>query len=293
MNARTAPILAPAKASAMPNYKRRTRLAEWFKNGVLILICVALLFPLALMLVMSVKDKEQIVYQFFTIQPPFHFENYGVALRYIAPLTMNSVVMAVGSTVLTVFVTALAGYAFGRLNFPLKNLLFGILFAKMMLPGIMNLIPSFTLAWKLGILDTPLPVILFCAGTSQPFWVFVMRTFVAQQPRELFEAMRIDGAHEFQIFRWLALPLLRPMIALMAINVFVSVWNDYIWPLVTIPSFDKRPLTVGLAYLTQAHPGDYGMLTAGYVLAALPLLILFLLAMRQFIEGLTAGAIKL
>ena len=172
-------------------------------------------------------------------------------------------------------------------------LLFGILFAKMMLPGIMNLIPSFTLAWKLGILDTPLPVILFCAGTSQPFWVFVMRTFVAQQPRELFESMRIDGANEFQIFRALALPLLRPMIALMSINVFVSVWNDYIWPLVTIPTFDKRPLTVGLAYLTQAHPGDYGMLTAGYVLAALPLLILFLLAMRQFIEGLTAGAIKL
>jgi ABC-type glycerol-3-phosphate transport system permease component len=79
----------------------------------------------------------------------------------------------------------------------------------------------------------------------------------------------------------------------MSINVFVSVWNDYIWPLVTIPTFDKRPLTVGLAYLTQAHPGDYGMLTAGYVLAALPLLVLFLLAMRQFIEGLTAGAIKL
>lgn len=277
----------------MPNHRLRTRWVEGFKNAVVLFVCVALLFPLFLMLMMSVKDKEQIVYQFFSIQPPFHFENYLVAFRYIAPLTLNSVVMAVGSTVLTVFITALASYAFGRLEFPLKNLLFGILFAKMMLPGIMNLIPSFTLAWKLGILDTPLPVILFCAGTSQPFWVFVMRTFVAQQPRELFESMRIDGANEFRIFRSLALPLLRPMVALMSINVFVFVWNDYIWPLVTIPTFDKRPLTVGLAYLTQAHPGDYGMLTAGYVLAALPLLILFFFAMRQFIEGLTAGAIKL
>ena len=266
---------------------------EALKHGVTVLICLALLFPLFLMLIMSVKDKEQIVYEFFAIRPPFHFENYTVAFGYIAPLISNSMVLAVGSTLLTVSVTALAGYAFGRLEFPLKNLLFGILFAKMMLPGIMNLIPSFTLAWKLGILDTPLPVILFCAGTSQPFWVFVMRTFVAQQPRELFESMRIDGASEFQNFRYLAVPLLRPMIALMSINVFVFVWNDYIWPLVTIPTFDKRPLTVGLAYLTQAHPGDYGMLTAGYVLAALPLLILFLLAMRQFIEGLTAGAIKL
>ncbi|MBU6333628.1 MAG: carbohydrate ABC transporter permease [Chloroflexi bacterium] len=267
--------------------------AEALKHATIVLVCLALLFPLFLMVMMSVKDKEQIVYEFFAIRPPFHLENYTIAFGYIAPLISNSVVLAVGSTLLTVSVTALAGYAFGRLEFPLKNLLFGILFAKMMLPGIMNLIPSFTLAWKLGILDTPLPVILFCAGTSQPFWVFVMRTFVAQQPRELFESMRIDGASEFQNFRYLAVPLLRPMIALMSINVFVFVWNDYIWPLVTIQSFEKRPLTVGLAYLTQANPGDYGMLTAGYVIAALPLLVLFFISMRQFIEGLTAGSIKL
>lgn len=281
--------------SALSPYvqRKRIRWAEVAKNSYLILICVFLLFPLFVMLSMSIKDKEQIIFQFFSLQPPYHFENYLIAFKYIAPLTMNSVNMAVSSTVLTVFVTALAGYAFGRLEFPLKNLLFGILFAKMMLPGIMNLIPSFTLAWRMGILDTPLPVILFCAGTSQPFWVFVMRTFVAQQPRELFESMRIDGANEFQIFYKLALPLLRPMLALMSINVFISVWNDYIWPLVTIPTFDKRPLTVGLAHLTQARPGEYGMLTAGYVLAALPLLVLFFLSMKQFIEGLTAGSIKL
>ncbi len=272
---------------------KRIHWSEVSKNIYLALICFFLLFPLALMLMMSLKDKEQIIFQFFSLQPPYHFENYAIAFKYIAPLTWNSVYMATASTILTVFVTALAGYAFGRLNFPFKNLLFGILFAKMMLPGIMNLVPSFTLAWRLGILDTPLPVILFCAGTSQPFWVFVMRTFVAQQPRELFESMRIDGANEFQIFRFLALPLLRPMVALMSINVFISVWNDYIWPLVTIPTFDKRPLTVGLAQLTQSRPGEYGMLTAGYVLAALPLLIIFFLSMRQFIEGLTAGSIKL
>lgn len=281
--------------SALTPYvqRKRIRWAEVAKNSYIILICVFLLFPLFVMLSMSIKDKEQIIFQFFSLQPPYHFENYLIAFKYIAPLTLNSVNMAVSSTVLTVLVTALAGYAFGRLEFPLKNLLFGILFAKMMLPGIMNLIPSFTLAWRMGILDTPLPVILFCAGTSQPFWVFVMRTFVAQQPRELFESMRIDGANEFQIFYKLALPLLRPMLALMSINVFISVWNDYIWPLVTIPTFDKRPLTVGLAHLTQARPGEYGMLTAGYVLAALPLLVLFFLSMKQFIEGLTAGSIKL
>jgi len=268
-------------------------IAEWSKHAFIVLISAALLFPMLLMLVMSLKDKEQIVFEFFAIRPPFHFENYQIAYGFISPFIMNSVWMALWATVVTVTVTALAGYAFGKLEFPGRNVLFWILFAKMMLPGIMNLIPSFTLAWKLGILDTSLPVILFCAGTSQPFWVFVMRTFVAQQPQELFESMRIDGANEWQIFRFLAIPLLRPMLALMSINVFVSVWNDYIWPLVTIQSFEKRPLTVGLAYLTSAHPGDYGMLTAGYVIAALPLLVLFFISMRQFIEGLTAGSIKL
>lgn len=268
-------------------------LAEFSKHLLIVGVCIALLFPMLLMVVMSLKNKEQIVFEFFTIRPPFYVENYAIAFGFISPFILNSVWMALASTVLTVSVTALAGYAFGKLEFPFKRLLFWILFAKMMLPGIMNLIPSFTLAWKLGILDTSLPVILFCAGTSQPFWVFVMRTFVAQQPQELFESMRIDGANEWQIFRFLAFPLLRPMVALMSINVFVSVWNDYIWPLVTIQSFEKRPLTVGLAYLTAAHPGDYGMLTAGYVIAALPLLILFFISMKQFIEGLTAGAIKL
>lgn len=281
------------RAPSLAVRTRRVQWAEVSKNAYIALLCLFMLFPMVLMLMMSVKSREQIVFEFFSLSPPFHFENYATAFRFIAPLTLNSVYMALGSTVLTVFVTALAGYAFGRLQFPFKNVLFGILFAKMMLPGIMNLIPSFTLAWRLGILDTPLPVILFCAGTSQPFWVFVMRTFVSQQPRELFESMRIDGASEFQIFLKLALPLLRPMLALMSINVFISVWNDYVWPLVTIPTFDKRPLTVGLAQLTQARPGEYGILTAGYVLAAIPLLGVFFLSMKQFIDGLTAGAIKL
>lgn len=273
--------------------KRQIFLSETAKNLYLAILSFFLLFPMILMLFMSVKDKQQILTDFFTISPPFHWENYTTAFSFIAPLIKNSLFMGVCATVLTVFLTTLASYAFGKLRFPGRNLLFGILFAKMMLPGILNLIPSFTLAMNMKLLDTPWPVILFCAGTSQPYWVFVMRTFVAQQPSELFESMRIDGASEFRIFYSLALPLLRPMVALMSVNVFIGVWNDYIWPLVTIQTFEKRPLTVGLAYLTQANPGEYGMLTAGYTIAALPLLIIFLLSMKQFVEGLTAGSIKL
>lgn len=268
-------------------------LNEAAKNTYIIIICACLLLPLFIMLFTSVKDQRQAVQEFFRIAPPFHWENYATAFRHIAPFVGNSMVMALATTALSVALACLAAYAFGRLKFPFQNFLFGILFAKMLLPGIMNLIPSFTLAWKMGILDTVLPVILFGAATSQPFWVFVLRTFVKGQPQELFEAMRIDGAGELAVFFRLAIPLLRPMIMLMSINVFLAVWNDYIWPLVTITTPAKRPLTVGIATLAQAFPGEFGMLTAAYTLAALPLVILFLFGMKQFIEGLTAGAIKL
>lgn len=273
--------------------KKKFSIAELLKHVYLIGICIGLLFPFFLMLIMSVKDKQQIVYDFFSIGPPFHFENYKVAFEFVGPLIGNSLFMAITTVVITVFVTGLAAYAFGKLHFPGEKLFFGVFFVKMMLPGIINLIPSFMLAMKLGLLDTPWAVILFHVGTAQPFWVFVMKTFVAQMPRELFESMRIDGASEFHIFTKLAVPLLKPMLSLMAINVFVGVWNDYVWPLVTIQTFEKRPLTVGLAFLTSSHPGEYGMLTAGYTIAALPLLIIFCLSMKQFVEGMTAGAVKL
>ncbi|MCI8694973.1 MAG: carbohydrate ABC transporter permease [Lachnospiraceae bacterium] len=157
----------------------------------------------------------------------------------------------------------------------------------------MNLIPSFTLAMQMGILDTYLPVILFGTGTNMAYWVFVMTTFVQGQPRELFESMRLDGANEPRIYWHLALPLLRPMISLMGMNVFLGVWNDYVWPLVTISTPEKRPITVGIAMLSGNYPGETGLLAAAYAVSSLPLVILFAISMKQFVEGLSAGSIKL
>jgi ABC-type glycerol-3-phosphate transport system permease component len=270
------------------------RIAEWSKHATMIVICGLLLFPFLLMLQMSLKTQKQIIFELFIIKGPFHFENYAKAFQEIWPLVGNSFIMATGSVVLSVFLASIAGYAFARLNFPFKNLLFAVFFLKMLIPGVNNLIPSFRLAMNLGILDTYLPVILFCVGTSMPFWVFLMRTFIAQQPKELFESMRIDGANEWGIFRELAFPLVKPMAFLMTINVFIFVWNDYIWPLVTIPTnVDLYPITLGLARLTALYKGQLGILTAGYALACIPLIILFMLSMRQFINGLTSGSVKL
>lgn len=271
----------------------KIRVGELSKHLFMMVVVVAMFVPFVMMLSIALKDKKQIVYDFFSFTGPYHWENYVTAFRATSPYLLNTVIMAVCTTVLSVLLATLAGYAFAKLKFPLRKLLYGIIFIKMMLPGVANLIPSFTLAMKLGILDSYLPVILFGAGVSMPYWVFVMRTFISMQPNDLFESMRLDGAGELRIYWHLTLPLLRPMIALMSMNIFIAVWNDYIWPLVTIPSQELRPLTVGIAVLSTQFPQETGMLAASYVLASIPLFIIFLLSMKQFVEGLSAGSIKL
>lgn len=269
------------------------QVSEGAKHAYMIFSILCMFLPFILMLMLSVKDKRQVIYEFFSLKGPYHFENFTKAFEAVLPLIKNSLIMSVSTMVLAVVLATLAGYAFGKLTFPLKKVFFGIIFVKMMLPGVMNLIPSFTLAMNMGILDTFLPVILFGAGTAMPYWVFVMTTFVESQPKELFESMRLDGAQEIKIYYHLALPLLKPMIALMGMNVFLGVWNDYIWPLVTISTPEKRPITVGIAMLSGTYPGETGLLAAAYAVSSLPLIILFAASMKQFVAGLSAGSIKL
>lgn len=252
-----------------------------------------MLFPLYLTIIGSAKDLNQILDNFFLPTFPLHFENYVKAFKYVAPYFINTIYYAALSCILTVGAATLGGYAFSRLRFPCRRMFYMIMFSKMFLPGVMSLVPSFLLAKNLGLLNTPWAIALFCMGPSMPFWVFVMRTFVSSQPKELFESMRIDGASEWTIFLRLAIPLLKPMVSLMTLNVVLSVWNDFVWPIVTLTDPAKRTITVGIYKLSSVAGMDYGMMIAGYALATLPLLIAFFSSMKSFMSGMTAGAIKL
>ncbi len=280
--------------AGIPALKRaKLSWAEVLKHSYMLVVIVLLLFPLYLTLIGSVKNLDQILNNFFVPTWPMSFKNYAKAFTKVSPYFLNTALYAVLSCVMTVTVSALAGFSFSALRFPLRKLMFGMMFAKMFLPGIMSLVPSFMLAKNLGLLNTPFVIALFCVGTSQPFWVYVMKVFVDGQPRELFESMRIDGATELQVFARLALPLLVPMVSLMSLNIVLFCWNDFIWPLVTLTDPSKRTITVGIFKLASAAGMDYGMMIAGYALAAAPLLIAFFFSMKSFISGLTSGAIKL
>lgn len=273
--------------------KKHSLVSELAKNIYLIIICILMLYPMVLMLTMSVKDYEQVINGFFKITFPFNWSNYSEAWVYIKPFMFNSVWYGLVSAFGAAFLATLAGYAFGKLKFIGKNVLFMILFAKMFMPGVLNLVPSYMLAVNLKLTNTPLVIIIFAMASAMPYWVFVMKVFAEGLTKELFEAMRIDGANEFYIFIRLSVPLLVPMIALMSINVFLGVWNDYIWPLVTLTDEKMRTMTIGLYKIKAKFPIKYGVQAAGYTIASIPLLVAFLIAMRPFVDGLTSGSIKM
>lgn len=189
-----------------------------------------------------------------------------------------------------------AAYAFAKLRFPGRSLIFGALMVTMMIPMQVNLIPQYRImVWLhqhipfLG-LDTLSGII--APGAVQVFGIFLMRQFFASIPDSMLEAARLDGASEFQILRKVVLPLAAPGIATLTIFTFLGAWNDFLWPMLVSSSESTRTLPVGLALLARKNTVDWPGTMAGAVVTALPMVLVFLVAQRKFIEGLTAGSTK-
>jgi multiple sugar transport system permease protein/raffinose/stachyose/melibiose transport system permease protein len=163
----------------------------------------------------------------------------------------------------------------------------------MMLPYVLTLVPQFILIKNFGLLDTRWALILPYISGGVVFAIFVLRSFFSTLPQELFEAAYIDGASELQVFWRLALPLIRPAVGTVAILQILGTWNDYIWPSVVLLSDQLFTMPIGLVAFQGHHTTEWGPLMAGYTLASLPLVILFALTTRTFIEGLTQGGLKL
>jgi ABC-type glycerol-3-phosphate transport system permease component len=194
----------------------------------------------------------------------------------------------------------MSAYAFARLRFPFREGIFLGLLALLMIPGLLMLIPQYLILRQIGLLSPTgirpyLGMMLGYVAGQQAFSVFIIRSFFESQPEELFDAARIDGCTEFSAYVKIALPLIKPVLATITIVVLLGIWNDYLWPLIV--TTDKRYYTIALGLLRfQNSLGGvilYGPRFAGYIVATLPLLVLYAFLMRYFIEGLTAGAIKM
>jgi len=207
-------------------------------------------------------------------------------LRYFA----NSVIVAVVTTLGHVFFDTLAAYAFAKLTFPGRDRIFFVMLLALMVPFQVNLIPLYKIMASLHWIDTYLALIV--PNLTSIFGIFLMRQFMMTIPGELLDAARIDGCNEFGVFRRVVLPLALPGIATLIIFTFMGTWNDFLWPRIVTNSEKLFTLPVGLAQLQMKNTSNVAQIMAGTVLTALPMIIVFLFMQRQFIEGMTAGALK-
>lgn len=263
---------------------------------VLTSIVVLTLVPFLLMLGTTPKSPNQFVHHFWPwdIARPLHIQqNFTTAWNYMLPYLRNTIFVGAATLVGSLATVSLCGYAFARYTFPGKRFLFAALMFLMLIPGILQLVPAFMWINQLGLQDSYWALILPYVAAGQAFSVYLMRTFFESQPQALFDAAKVDGANDFQIFYRIALPLAKGILATLAIIRLQEVWNDLIWPLVVTKDAAHRTITVALYTFTGSYGQvQYGAMFAGYTIAILPMLLLFLVAMRQFVSGLTAGAVK-
>ena len=234
-----------------------------------------LAFPPALLPHPATSDS----YKFIFGSPDFPFPHYIV----------NSLVYAIGTAALNVVLGAMAGYAFGRMEFPGKNLLFALTLAVLMIPGYLIMIPKFLVANTLGLTNSLGALIIPAMVT--PTSVFLMTQFLKTLPKELEESAMIDGATRFGAFWKVIVPLIRPAMVTVAIFQFLGAWNDFIWPLLVMSSRENYTLTVGLTFFKGVHYTQYSLLLAGAMINILPLVVIFFIFQRYFIKGVSTSGL--
>ncbi len=222
----------------------------------------------------------------------FVWDNYTYILREL-PFSLwffNTILVAVLVTVGTVFIDALAAYAFAKKQFWARDFLFGLMLATIMIPGALLLIPAFLITNELGLLNSYGGLII--PALANVLGVFLLRQFMLTIPEELEHAARIDGCSDFGVFWRIILPLSAPALATLSIVVFTSQWNNLVWPLVVLNDKDLYTLPLGLALLRSEFQVNYGITSAAAFLSVVPLIIVFIFLQRYFLEGLTVGAVK-
>ena len=300
-----AATLAPRSADraerSLAGKRRRPthRLSRLVVYALLIVTSILMLGPFYWMLATSFKPAADVFASPPKLIPnPWTFENYRFVLDNL-PFTryfFNSVVVTGSIVGLNVVLGTAAAYAFAKLRFPGRNVLFFLLLVTLMVPFQVNMIPLFRMMVLLHDVNPHLGVDSYSAlilpGMIQVFGVFLMRQFLQSIPDEVLESARVDGASEFRILRSIVFPVAAPGMATLAIFTFLGAWNDFLWPLIVISDDAHKTLPLGLAALQARNTINWGNTMAGTALTAAPLILVFLVLQRRFIEGLAAGAVK-
>lgn len=283
-----------ASKSKKSNLLTGETLASKVRTHVFLIIAAFVAFgPFIWMFLTSIKTYEE------TIQIPLKFfpeavqwVNYAIvsAKLNFPQLYFNTIIVTIIMIVGQLLIVTTCAYAFDRLRFPGKNILFLGMLALMMVPGQIFIIPRFKMMVQLGLTNTLFGLVL--PGLFNIFGVFLMRQFFSTIPRELDEAARIDGCGYFRIYWDVLLPLVKPALTTLAILAMLGTWKDLMWPLINNSSASKMTLAAGLAMLIGEHTTYYEQVMAGGVIAVIPLIVLFVIFQKQFVEGIAHSGIK-
>ena len=262
-------------------------------NAALALLAMLTLFPLAWMVAASLMAPGEAS----AFPPPLlpraaTLANYRelFATAGIARQIVNSALISAFATVLSLLFNLVAGYAFAKLRFAGRDATFRALLGALVIPGQVAMMPLFLMLKQMGLVNT-------YAGALVPwlasvFGIFLVRQYALSIPEELLEAARIDGAGELHIFTTIVLPLLKPIVVTLAVLTFLGSWNDFMWPLIVLTDRELQTLPVALAGLSREHVQDTELMMAGSVVTVLPVLVLFLVLQRHYMQGLLMGSVK-
>lgn len=269
--------------------KTGMHIGKFILGIVLLMMALFALLPFVYMCLISLTQKTilDLKFDFST----FSLINYGRVFRNFNLLRnfYNSLVVTVGACLLNCLVSAMAAYGFSKKRFPLRDKLFGVYLATLMIPGQVTFIPVFTIVRNLNLMNSHIALMLPIVNA---FGVFLVRQFMVNVPDELLEAARIDGCGENRIFFSIVVPLVKPVLVSLTIFTFISSWNDFLWPLVIATDPKMHTLTLAINALKGNYATNYGLVMAGSTIAFLPPFLLYVFLQKQFVEGIALSGIK-
>ena len=269
-------------------------LAQTILHLVIVILLVFLLYPLLMSIFISIKNQEAYRSDPWVPTLPLWFSNFRTAFSLISNYMKNTLIVAGIAIPIMLVIASVSAFVFARMKFPGRELIYYAVIALMMVPGVLTLIPQYMLYNDLGMLDTHavliIPIVLGgCVGG-----IFLLRAFFSGIPEALFEAAALDGCTVLQSYFYICLPLSKAILGTLAIQQIVGIWNDIVWPSITISNPEMWTISAGLyRQFVNTYGNNTPVQFAGYMMASAPLILLFIFANKYYIEGLTSAGIKL
>lgn len=290
-------VSRPTQSEEQPEVRRhdvRRSTGLAVRHLVLIVMAALTLFPVVLIISTALKTPQDVRSDPFGLFSSFSFENLRSAwtVGRFSSYLVDSLLLTVPSTIVVIVISTMAGYAFARLPFPGRTAVFYVVVLGLLVPFFTYMIPLYFQLRSMGLLDSLVGANLVLVSTNLSFGTFFMRAFFSDLPEELEQAARIDGASESRIFAQVMVPMVSSGAAALAVFTFLNNWNNFLVPLLYLPSGKYRPLTAGLYNFTGGRSMDIGPLAAGTLITIVPVIVIFIVLQRQVTQGFMSGAVK-